>query len=323
MVNFPERLKARRRSNLPTWFDIQKRAIEKYPRNNQKAQDEIDSYQLNTPYDGKKKLWERAPKKKDIHRHVASWQDSGFIHVAEARRFGKPPGKLAVQINHALVSYMKSTALRAPAMPVKATTKTLWRGMVVTPETYKAIQKTKVWHDTSFLSFTRNRKTAEHSANPTSIRERYDPSEYHRLKGKTVGILWKLDVTDVQRGTPWIWFADKDSTRGRLGTMAWHLESKPQHQMINKTWAPSQGILGGQEETLLPPGTLHVIDKPLETTSGAYIFRVKFVPHQKLESLYINPHTRKPDVSINLKRKDEKSRDDTWRQMKYHRKIFG
>ena len=325
----------KRRSNLPTWIDMQESTHRKHSGNHQRYAEEINllADELEKPFDKKTKVWERAPKKKDITRHMAAWQNSGFIHVAEARRFGKNLGKLEVQMNHALVSHMK-TSLRAPTLPVKATTKTLWRGMVVTPETYNTIKTSKIWHDKSFMAFSRNRGIAESLANPTSVRQRYDPSEYHRLEGKTVGILWKLEVADVQRGTPWIWYGDIDTTRGArvmgLGSDGFKFKPVQQHKMINKTWAPSQGILGEQEETLLPPGTLHVIGKPLKTKTGlrsikVYVIRVKFVPDPVLESLYVNPFTQKPNVSIDLKPKvnDKAHNNTTALQAQHYRAIFG
>lgn len=321
----------KRRSNLPTWVDIQESAHRKHSGNRQRVQEEINllADELEKPFNRKTKVWERAPKKKDITRHVAAWQNSGFIHVAEARRFGKNLGKLEVQMNHALVSHMKNSSLRAPTLPVKATTKTLWRGMVVTPETYNTIKTSKIWHDKSFMAFSRNRGIAEHSADPKRIQNRYHPTEQYRLEGKTVGILWKLDVTDVQRGTPWIWYGDIETTRGArvmgLGADGFQFKPVKQHKMINKTWAPSQGRLGYQEETLLPPGTLHVIHKPLKTKTGrTYVIRVKFVPDPVLESLYINPFTQKPNVSIDLKPKvNDKAHNNTALQAQQYRAIFG
>ena len=144
--------KMKGRTKLPTLFDHQKSVLEKFPENREALEAYWNALQLNKPFnkaDGK--LWERMPRKANVTKHVASWQNSGFLAVVDARRgiANRPPTKLALQQDHALLSYMKSRALRAPAIPLKAGTRTLWRGMVISPAEYDALRTRKYWQDKS------------------------------------------------------------------------------------------------------------------------------------------------------------------------------
>ena len=262
-----------------------------------------------------KKLWDRLPKKSLIHRHMATWQNTGYGSLADARRFGRMDRfnpEFTMKLNYALIKHMKNSALRAPTLPVKATTKTLWRGLLVTPKEYKTIQKTKTWDDKSFMAFSRKQNVAMYSAEPMDDDElmEYEPFERQQYMGKTVGIVWQLDVNDVQQGTPWIWFADAESIRKTK--LDWYYnnnpntedyESRPQHELLNKSWTPSAKIGRVLSETLLPPGTLYVTGPMTQNAvSGIHIIKVKYIPHAKLQSLYMNPYTHKPNVTIDLKK---------------------
>ena len=264
------------------------------------------------------KLWDRQPRRGERSRHVAEWQDHTFKILADKRRglSANAPGRGVMQMDHALVSYMKDSAPRAPATPLGYHGGALYRGVTASAAEFAEIRRRGGWDDKSFQAFSRDVEVAQAGAD-LSIRKSWygNPRNWKPFADHSVGIVWVLEVADVRRGTPWIWFAD--SGKMRVSPRAGRVPSP--RETVNASWAPGKGLLVEQEEVLLPPGRLRAKGKPellySEPSSdtgnfagshpgyAVYAVRAKFEPCPRLDSLYVNPRTGRPDVSLDLRQR--------------------
>ena len=249
---------------------------------------------------GGKKLFAQHPRKSEIERMVQYWTLSeGYGDVQRFRRSG--PAALAgksnanrtgtLKLDYAMALYMSKFAPRAPQLPPKmrnvatgSATPVLYRGVRMTRAELGAFLKRGDHADKGFMAFTRNPAYAAGfvMSRPTNAND--------------VAVVFRLSTADVQRGTPWIWFA---SSREATGNAPKNLHDKnyPQPQLplairggrppdpyrakrplaFNRTFLSS--TLPSEYEVVLPPGTLRVLSRKVTQSS---------VPGYKQQVLHID-----------------------------------
>lgn len=144
--------------------------------------------------------------------------------------------------------YMTAHALRAPARPLRAPDSPLYRGVMLTKLQLKTLTTLSRHTDRGFMAFTRD---GEHAADFGSRSTQWGGPHF---------VLFRLHLADVARGTPWIWYAGPDEERQAIGSLAcddpWACPKAVERLHFQGWDVAAHG--GGEQETLLPPGTLTV-----------------------------------------------------------------
>ncbi len=175
---------------------------------------------------------QRRASKKDMYAAIRAIKGSDYKGIRKLRK-KKDEYHHVIRnyiTNSNMANYMRTKALRAPAMPPGIEQpKYLYRGMY---GVYARWIKRNGYVDLkSYISFSRN----------YSIANRFTDSveEYENYDGKD-SILVSLDISTIPPGTPWVWY--------------YPLEHRKNHKYRNTT-------LGGQheDEVLLPPGRLTLL----------------------------------------------------------------
>ena len=196
------------------------------------------------------------PKRAEATKKAFEWSTRAYKDVCDAMRGVRPGGTKTKEIIRALKAYMKHSALVAPTMPKMMTVKRpvyLWRGVhdQVPPE----VGSTVVSNGGCFTAFSHDKLTAEHFALQT-----------------LGGIIFRLRVDRIARGTPWIWM--------KAPGTPW-------------TWTPGDAFWGvnrntvrsdvEESEVLLPPGYHKVLSRsvdrgPLGLAVPLTVIDVAFLP---------------------------------------------
>lgn len=182
--------------------------------------------------------------------------ERGVSKQIDVRNVASPSAKVAGQSAgvlrnvHALQTYMTRYALRAPTRPQRAPDGPLYRGVMLTEPQLKALVRRGQHTDRGFMAFTRD---GAHAANFGSRTTQWGGRHF---------VMFRLRLGDVARGTPWIWYASEEEERqvrgqecNQLATNKRCVEALRRLHFLG--WeAASHG--GGEQETLLPPGTLTI-----------------------------------------------------------------
>ena len=206
------------------------------------------------------KLFSKYPTKSEIRQIVQHWTGGDHnLDIARARRTGVKLDKAGLQVDWALVTYMRNFSLRAPFMPIGAkdpldsrvAPKYLYRGVKWSAGWY-AGQGLRRWTwstplgkiDKSYSSWSTNPEAA--AIFGSSLSDALPP----RWKRESTRV-YRLDISNIARGTPWIWFARKGAS-------------------LRNGWNIS--LLGDSEgEVLLPPGTLTYLSMSNRAARGRRI----------------------------------------------------
>ena len=164
-------------------------------------------------------------------KKVASvWTSELYIVVQNAMRRGASVGARAERLRAELATYMLLLSLRSPTLPRQAQqTQYLYRG--ISGSSAVRLQSDGVLHDQGFISFSTDLQVASSFT----------------LSHESNGMLLKLPIKSLPKGTPWLWF-------GYNGVVS---------------EAP------GEHEVLLPPGMLKLITHGNANGVGV---TVKYVP---------------------------------------------
>ena len=183
----------------------------------------------------------RVPQKRNlVHRGgpLSAWIAHTFRNIQDVRRgtttiVGKKKAGAREMTKAArnsawLQTYMTRHALRGPALPLRAPTGPLYRVVYLTPAQYSRLISRGEWHDKGFMAFSRDKPAGGISCS-------------HNIK-----VVFRLSLSDVTPGTPWIWFVG--------------LQEKKRFPAITRWDDLGWSDLGlpGEHEVLLPPGTLRV-----------------------------------------------------------------
>ncbi len=188
----------------------------------------------------------RVPKKRNLVRNtLGEWTTPAYKFIQTARRgpFREFDNTIKINLEKKLAKgrrdaawlarYMTHHALRAPALPRDAPRGPLYRGMRMTEAELLGMLNSGKWSDRGFMSFTRQSSYADAFGQRRT-----------RNTAKYV-VLFRLRLGDVQRGTPWIWYAGWDIPNA-LKTID-HLEG----------WVIPEEL--EEQEVTFPPGTLRVL----------------------------------------------------------------
>ena len=187
---------------------------------------------------------ESSVRRRDLRASVsASWTSEAYRSIQRLKRGGNSDGSTEALVKR-LDLYMKSFALRAPSMPPKVRNletgrefPTLYRGVRLSPRDAARLEQTGTWQDRGYMAFTRSRSRA-------------------LLFGNAV---LKLDVRNVQRGTPWMWFAGLGESRVKNEWNADLERYTPRRTgFIHKNFDPGNATVAYENEVLLPPGVIRV-----------------------------------------------------------------
>ena len=183
----------------------------------------------------------RHPKKRELASIVTEWTSDAYFPIQQHLRGERSLDRLESRILTGLKKYMDEFSLRAPTMPPKVRNSTsgsefprLYRGVNMTEGQFHSMVMRGHDTDRGYMSFSRN------------IMEAF--AFLGRDRG--VEVVFRLDVRDVARGTPWVWFDSADRPTDR----AWLASGQ-----------------SGESEVLLPPGTLVVRGAELrKSLAGPY-----------------------------------------------------
>ena len=217
------------------------------------------------------KAFARIPRKKEVRSTVSEWTDHNYKLVQQARRNGVPMTGKGRRIDYALARHMQITALRSPEMPPKmrniatrSEMPNLYRGFSVSKQEFASMISQQSISDKGFMAFTRQ--------------HRYAISFGARDSASKMVVVVRLNVRDVPRGTPWVWFAGVPETHtvknGDLRRAAHPFnvgQNDDRLENTENTWnelARNTRFDKGnpwENEVLLPPGTLHFTNTELVT----------------------------------------------------------
>lgn len=175
----------------------------------------------------------RYPKKRELQQFMRRWTQElpgeQYFYVQAARRRLYPEGTVpalpVLQMNRGMQMYMNKFAPRAPSMPARVSRNKvtrLYRGALATRKQLQDLLASGVWNDKGYMAFSRRSRDKYHVHTPA----------------KPVTIVFRMPVSAVQPGTPWVWF---------------DVENKPTRRSNSLT-----SFVKGEEEVLLPPGALFV-----------------------------------------------------------------
>ena len=208
----------------------------------------------------------RIPRKKQVRSMVSEWTNPNYKLVQQARRNGVPMTVKGRRIDYAMARHMQFTALRSPEMPPKmrniatgSEMPNLYRGFSVSKREFASMISRQSISDKGFMAFTRQ--------------HRYALSFGARDSASKMVVVVRLNVRDVPRGTPWVWFAGVPETHtvknGDLRRASHpfnvkgnddRLENRSNELARNKRFDKGQTW---ENEVLLPPGTLHFTNAEL------------------------------------------------------------
>lgn len=181
----------------------------------------------------------RPRKKRDLKALTKSWTSGNFTAVQQVKRHGGTSGR-GVLVNAAIKAYMKQHALRAPAMPPKmrniatgSELPTLYRGVSMLADEFDKGMRDRAFRDKGYMAFSRSQDVAEYLA------------LQHRQNMQHMIVMFRLRVTEVPRGTPWVWFAGKPEIGPGCGF---------KNPKYNTCFVQSETPY--ENEVLLPPGKL-------------------------------------------------------------------
>ena len=219
------------------------------------------------------KLFAQQPTKREVKHMISHWTTEAYRNLQAARRTDSLPRNRTLattvqKLNSALALHMKKYALRAPQMPPKvrnvvtgSATPVLYRGVRLTPGQLVNLMEGEL-HEKGYMAFSRNPSYSMHFV----TRSR---SPDH------IVVLLRLSVTDVENGTPWIWYASQTEVKGKTasryqgsedpyitkqhflpGENTPRLGHSSQDQGFDKTFV--RGSWDNEFEVLLPPGKLRL-----------------------------------------------------------------
>ncbi len=181
----------------------------------------------------------RVPKKRNLVRDggpLTAWTSPNYKLIQTVRR---GPFRQLDTNNHEMVkarrnsawlqTYMTRHALRAPALPTGAPRFPLYRGLRMTEGQLIRLLNERTWSDRGFMSFTRDEMYAAHFGGRSIT------------NGTPYIVIFELQLADVARGTPWIWFVGDEEDMAGIDRADWHTHGSPE-----------------ECEVTLPPGTLRV-----------------------------------------------------------------
>jgi hypothetical protein len=245
------------------------------------------------------------PKKRNKQRKkITSWTGYTYRNIQNLRRRQPKPvygavypytknhieAKVlkAVDTNRHMAQVFRNTAIRAPVVPLKYShTKFLYRG-VHEWQAEQLLQSGKL-DIRGYIAFSRSKRKAFEFAEKGNI-----------------GVLMRLRVEDVPKGTPWIWFDhssnnsnnksnSNSNSNSNNNNRANKVDRQLEYSKHLQTKNLYQSLLSSEEEVLLPPGEL-VLRKKFETTnngSGVQFYEIEYTPNKTSKSLEGKPLYRR------------------------------
>jgi hypothetical protein len=184
-------------------------------------------------------------------QRATMWTSNSYQRIQNARRnLSASPNIGNILINQGITTVMTKMAYKAPYMPrgIGKKPKYLYRG--VHGSFVLQLLLSGVFEEKGYIPFTRNPYIAEHFAT-SQISPLWNPIPYAILK---------LNVKNISRNTPWIWF---DSCL-RSGNQV-----------------PS--LCSSEQEVLLPPGTMRIKNFKRGLETG--VWEIDFKPDRKATNL--------------------------------------
>lgn len=203
---------------------------------------------------------------KTMRDHVSQWTTHTYRSVQDARRRGDDPKNIATRVNRYLSQMFRDGPSRVPSIPREFTvqynknaiTKSsrpvyLYRG-VHGNQANELLKTTRTVIDNGFIAFSRNKDIAYRFANKNN---------------NTPGLVMRLRVDSIPKGTPWIWFQPK-----------WK-------RLKGERNAHDSEI--DEAEVLLPPGMLVVTSLPYRVSPASKytspMVDVKYTPDKTATNL--------------------------------------
>ena len=221
-----------------------------------------------------RQLFDKYPTKDELRRVITEWTGNTYVIITEARRKKNPEIKPEyLRVDWAMAAYMRDFSLRAPTMPIKARNplnqtyqsapRYLYRGVSWSIPLGKSLM------DASYTSWSTNPQTGARFGLGKSLR------------GPESTRVYRLDISTIPRGTPWIWFSGKGA---RLQN-GWNISFMEDRE----------------SEVILPPGTLTLVNTSKISMAGrrvgalvgngrATVIDVRFQPDRNATTLWKPPN---------------------------------
>ncbi len=228
-------------------------------------------------------LFSRIPTKSVLRQTIQHWTRYHNDRIALARRKGVNITTDSLQVDWAMAAYMRDFSLRAPMMPIKA------RNPLQNPNTRQTQQPPRYlyrgvgWYVPTGVGSFRDKSYTSWSTNPQTA-GRFGLSRGALRVSSTR--VYRLDISTIPRGTPWIWFSGKGAT-------------------LKNGWNIS--LMGDvEDEVVLPPGTLNLVNPSILSKIGllgrrvtgslgngrATVIDVKFQPDRNATAIWVPPRGR-------------------------------
>lgn len=203
----------------------------------------------------------RYPKLKEAWKDVPLWTEENHHDVCDYMSGRNTSSKTAAAQIRSLDAYMKHAALRVPDVPKHASSaiKVLYRG--VPSETFPpklAVGKVVRSNSGCFTAMSYIKDTA---------------LEFTGYNNR--GILFRLNVSQIARGTPWIWF----KYRQTVDNMIFH--AKRLHAPFSHS---------NEREVLLPPGYFKIIRISRDSKNHVALVDVAYAPEPRYFLRRALPH---------------------------------
>jgi len=221
-----------------------------------------------------RQLFDKYPTKDELRRLITGWTGNMYTFISEARRKKNPAIKPEyLRVDWAMAAYMRDFSLRVPMMPIKARNplnqtyqsapRYLYRGV------NWSIPLGKSLADASYTSWSTNPQTGARFGLGRS------------LMGHKSTRVYRIDISTIPRGTPWIWF----SGNGAHLKNGWNISSHADTE----------------SEVVLPPGTLTLVNTSKISMAGrrvgalvgngrATVIDVRFQPDRNATTLWKPPN---------------------------------
>ena len=181
----------------------------------------------------------------NIQKMRTSAHTNGVIHT--------PPGKndhrakTAIRANGAIAQYMRNSGVKSPNIPIYIDEKPkfLYRG--IHGRQLETLKKGYI-RSNEFISFSRSLEIAKKFS----------------IRSGNTGMIFRLDVSKLQHGIPWVWFPDQDINNRR-------------------TRSTVESSIAHEREVLFPPGELRLVRKIF--SNGVPMYVVTYTPDPNAKSI--------------------------------------
>ena len=219
---------------------------------------------------------------------IPHWTQGPYQDVQKARRRrfqtnNNVPNNNARNVNYALAKYFRETDVRVPYKPDRfKNVRYLYRKVDSKHiKGWNAMLSSGIFRDKGIMSFSRDKDFVENWIPENLPGNVWNP------------VIFRLDVKDIPRGVPWLWFSANYNTNSNYTR---NNSNSNNNFRINHATLPSRGLYVSlinnqyysQSEVVLPPGYLILKNKKPNVVNGrTQVYDVTYMPDITAKSVWM------------------------------------